>query len=92
MIIDLLPQLSRCVVVLASQSPRRKELLEQAGITFIQRPSSFVEDLDKSVGPSEYCVATSAGKASAVLSELRELGVFQATQGSKPHIIIASDT
>ena len=37
-----------CLVILGSQSPRRKELLKQIGITdFRVRVSSFVEDLDK---------------------------------------------
>ena len=92
MILDVAPRLARAVVVLASQSPRRKELLEQAGLKFLQMPSSFVEDLDKSVGPEKYCVATSAGKAECVLQELQKSGVFGAGEGSKPYVVIASDT
>jgi hypothetical protein len=47
MIVHLLEQINALVIVLASQSPRRKELLENLGIQFTCVPSNFEENLDK---------------------------------------------
>ena len=67
-------------IVLASSSPRRKELLQLAGIEFTVRPS----DVDEGVPftpeePYEYAVRLSEQKALEV-------------QGSADEIIIAADT
>ena len=40
-------------IILASASPRRKELLNQAGIPFISRPSDFDEALEITGSPAE---------------------------------------
>ena len=50
MLADHLPQLQSQRVVLASGSPRRKEILEQLGLKIEVIPSTFPEDLDKVVG------------------------------------------
>lgn len=48
MLLDRLPALARTRVILASASPRRADLLRQAGLaSFDVRPSSFAEDLPK---------------------------------------------
>ncbi len=44
----LLPSLKSKKIVLASQSPRRKEILSVIGLQFEVVPSTFPETLDKS--------------------------------------------
>jgi septum formation protein len=38
-------QLNSLKIALASASPRRKDILEQAGVTFTITPNHFLEDL-----------------------------------------------
>ncbi|PID04128.1 septum formation protein Maf [Sporosarcina sp. P2] len=67
-------------IVLASSSPRRKELLQLAGIDFIVRPSDVDENLPFTPEePYEYAVR---------LSEQKALSVVE----SEEEIIIAADT
>ncbi len=54
-------------LILASQSPRRRELLERAGIPFQTVPSLFDEkSADPALPPSELVLSLSFGKASEV--------------------------
>ena len=46
-------------VILASASPRRKELLEKIGLTFCVIPSDAEEDIDSSLTPEEQVKALS---------------------------------
>lgn len=67
-------------IVLASSSPRRKELLQLAGIDFTVRPSDVDEDMPFTPEePYEYAVR---------LSERKALAVFE----SEKEIVIAADT
>ncbi|ARF16221.1 Maf family protein [Sporosarcina ureae] len=67
-------------IVLASSSPRRKELLQLAGIDFTVRPSDVDEDVPFTLEePYEYAVRLSERKALAVVE-------------SEEEIIIAADT
>ncbi|PIC57880.1 septum formation protein Maf [Sporosarcina sp. P12(2017)] len=67
-------------IVLASSSPRRKELLQLAGINFSVRPSDVDEDVPFTPEePYEYAVG---------LSERKALAVFE----SEEEIVIAADT
>lgn len=67
-------------IVLASSSPRRKELLQLAGIDFTVRPSDVDEDMPFTPEePYEYAVR---------LSERKALAVFE----SEEEIVIAADT
>ena len=60
-------------VILASASPRRRDLLEQMGVTAIVRPS----DIDESVLPGEiaedYVRRLSVAKAAVALAEPDEV-------------------
>lgn len=67
-------------IVLASQSPRRKELLEKCGVSFTQDPANIDETLNKSLSLSEAIQELSKRKAMAVL------------QRHKDAIVIGSDT
>lgn len=50
-------------VILASQSPRRKELLNQMGVAFEVVPSTYDEQLDDSRTPQEVAQELALGKA-----------------------------
>ncbi|WP_026690507.1 Maf family protein [Alteribacter aurantiacus] len=67
-------------LILASQSPRRKELLEQAGITFHMISSQVEETVDPSLSSEELVVSLATQKAEAVFKE------------NKDHVVLGSDT
>ncbi|AGY56873.1 Maf family protein [Gloeobacter kilaueensis] len=53
-------------LVLASASPRRRELLQQLGIVFECLPSAYTEQMDPAAPPEQLVVANALGKALAV--------------------------
>jgi septum formation protein len=53
-------------IILASQSPRRQDLLTQMGVTFVTIPSNFDEQLDDSRDPETVATELALGKALAV--------------------------
>lgn len=67
-------------IVLASASPRRKELLEKLGLTFEVDPSGDAEEAASGLEPHELAKAISLAKAKAVAAR------------HKDAIIIAADT
>lgn len=79
-------RLSAVRIILASQSPRRSDILSQSGIVFEKMPSSFEEDLDKdALAPPEYVQETARHKALDVLTKLDRAG-------QSPVLVIGSDT
>ncbi len=54
------------MLVLASQSPRRRELLERAGIPFIVRSKDIDETVQEGEAPQQYVRRLAARKAMAV--------------------------
>jgi septum formation protein len=50
-------------IILASASPRRKEILQKTGIPFIVDESAYEEDNDSGLAPAELAVSHSLGKA-----------------------------
>ena len=56
-------------VILASQSPRRKELLTKMGVVFATIPSYFDEYLDDTRSPETVAVELAVGKALAVAEQ-----------------------
>jgi septum formation protein len=54
------------LIVLASESPRRKELLERAGLRFSVAASDYEEDLGLDMPPHELAAHLSKGKAASV--------------------------
>ncbi|KAL9066752.1 MAG: hypothetical protein Q9161_007341 [Pseudevernia consocians] len=75
-------------VVLASASPRRKQLLAQIGLTKLEiKPSTLPENLPKSLAPFEYVLQTATQKAMHVYSsELNN------TELGEPAVVLAADT
>ena len=92
MMLHRLPALASTRLVLASASPRRVELLKQAGLPAWEvRPSSFAEDLDPVAcgGAAGYAAATAAAKADDVLAVLL---AEQEGGGSGEMLVLAADT
>ncbi|WP_287130931.1 nucleoside triphosphate pyrophosphatase [Candidatus Cyanaurora vandensis] len=54
------------MLVLASQSPRRRELLAQLGVPLVVAPSDYLEENDPHLTPAELVQTQSLGKAQAV--------------------------
>jgi len=67
-------------IILASQSPRRKQLLEQIGLKFEIDPSNYEEDMSLKMEPSKLAEFLSLGKAKDVAGR------------HKNSIIISADT
>ena len=67
-------------IILASTSPRRKELLKQIGLSFKVEKSDYVEDMSLKMKPKDLAKYLSLGKARAV------------AVNHKKAIIIAADT
>ena len=67
-------------IILASASPRRKQLLQQIGLKAEIIPSKFEENLPKSSfpTPADYVIATAKGKACEVFSENKDAVVIGA--------------
>ena len=53
-------------IILASASPRRKQLLEQIGLKFEVDPSDYDEKIEPGLGPRELAKKISRGKAETV--------------------------
>ncbi len=56
-------------LILASQSPRRRYLLEQAGLAFAVVPSAFDEDSVQLTDPADYVKTLAAAKADEVAGQ-----------------------
>jgi septum formation protein len=67
------------MLILASQSPRRREILERAGISFVVRSVSVPEDQISGESPSEYVRRLAREKACAI-------------QRSAADIVLGADT
>jgi septum formation protein len=59
-------------LILASASPRRRELLAQAGFTFEVQPAHVNEDPIPNEDPTAYVVRLARDKAEAVFAQLRD--------------------
>lgn len=88
MLQPLLESLNRKSIILASGSPRRKEILTALGVKYTSVPSLFEENLDKSSfsGPSEYAKETAKQKAMEVFNRIQQ------TKTSHTDLVIAVDT
>ncbi len=65
-------------IILASESPRRKYLLEQAGIEFDVVPSNIDESIFKKCSPREYVTKLSSAKACDVAERYQKSWVIGA--------------
>lgn len=80
-------------IILASSSPRRKELLAKTGLTFVVDPGDYEEDMTLALKPIELAKVLSRGKAESVARQHKDAVIigadtFIAYQGEvmgKPH-------
>ena len=70
------------MLVLASASPRRKDLLAAAGIAFRVQPAGVDEDLEPGIAPDAGAVALAVRKARAAAARL----------GAGPATVLGADT
>ena len=68
-------------VILASKSPRRAELLERMGVSFVIRPADVDETVDPCLSPADAVMQISERKARALC-----------TQAEPGQIVVACDT
>ncbi len=67
-------------IILASASPRRKELLEKIGLKFEVEPSNYEENISSELGPHELAKSLSLEKAKLI------------AKNHKNALVIAADT
>ncbi len=79
-------------LVLASASPRRRELLTQAGFTFLVHPAHIPEDLLPNEDPIAYVVRLARQKAEAVFSEITEASASDERASAPPQVVLGADT
>lgn len=80
-------------LILASQSPGRKQVLEEAGFDFEVAPSNYEEDMSVSLDPKELVMKLSLGKAcdvarnfpKAIIIGADTVGVYGGKILGKPH-------
>jgi septum formation protein len=72
------------MLVLASASPRRKELLTQAGFSFTVTPASIIEDLRPDENPVAYVTRLAREKAQSVYARL--------DSGADRTVVLGADT
>ena len=78
------------MLILASASPRRRELLAQAGYTFEVRPAHILEDPLPGEDPIAYVVRLAREKAEAVFGELSGKGAGD--DGDSSPVVLGADT
>lgn len=59
-------------IILASTSPRRKELLKQIGLSFKAIPSNYKEDMNLKLSPGKLAKTLAYGKALDVAQRVKE--------------------
>lgn len=82
-------------VILASSSPRRREILAHSGLTFEVRPSLAEENLDPARyanRPGDYAMDTAGLKAREVAQRLMTEGEEEEESADTPTLVIGSDT
>ncbi|KAK2762146.1 hypothetical protein FQN54_001153 [Arachnomyces sp. PD_36] len=83
-----LSQLRTQRVILASASPRRKQIIAYLGLQNVEIiPSTFPEDLPKTLSPFEYCLQTATKKAQSVYRK-----EIDNQERGEPGLILAADT
>ena len=74
------------MLILASASPRRRELLTQVGYKFDVRPAHVNEDIRPGEDPTAYVTRLAREKAEAILAQLTPSGT------ATPQVVLGADT
>jgi septum formation protein len=74
------------MLVLASASPRRRELLAQAGFAFIVRPAEIPEEPCANEDPIAYVIRLAREKAEAVFRQI------SSEESAPPQVVLGADT
>ena len=74
-------------LILASQSPRRSEILKKAGYQFVPFPVHVSEIPDKNLNQNEQILDIAGRKATAVCSEIRDKGLV-----FRDAVVLTADT
>jgi septum formation protein len=80
------------MLVLASASPRRRELLSQAGLSFEVRPAHIPEDPRDGEDPIAYVTRLAREKAEAVFREMTAGGRGKSGDGEESLAVLGADT
>jgi septum formation protein len=80
------------MLVLASASPRRRELLTQAGYTFEVRPADIPEDPYPNEDPIAYVTRLAREKAEAVFTEITKAPASDTRASAAPQVLGADTT
>ena len=80
------------MLVLASASPRRRELLTQAGFTFEVHPAHIPEDPHPNEDPIAYVVRLAREKAEAVFTEITNANASDQRAPAPPQVVLGADT
>lgn len=80
------------MLILASASPRRRELLTQVGFSFEVRPAHIPEDPRDGEDPIAYVTRLAREKAEAVFSEITRNGSEKFGADGEPLAVLGADT
>ena len=78
------------MLILASASPRRRELLTQAGFLFEVHPAHIPEEPYAGEEPAAYVTRLAREKAEAVFAEIKKAVVSGSSQGAHTAFLPAS--
>src|SRR5438093_3586670 len=79
-------------LVLASASPRRQELLRNAGIEFVVQPANIPEIRLLSESPKEFAERMAREKASTIWNDAGSAHPLQRAQKGEATIVLGADT
>jgi len=80
------------MLVLASVSPRRRELLTQAGFSFQVHPAHILEDPLPNEEPIAYVTRLAREKAEAIYREMTDAGTGDQRASAPPPMVLGADT
>jgi septum formation protein len=80
------------MLVLASASPRRRELLAQAGFSFEVHPAHIPEDPYPNEDPTAYVIRLAREKAEAAYSEITKAPASDKRAPAPPQVVLGADT
>jgi septum formation protein len=80
------------MLILASASPRRRELLTQAGFTFQVHPAHILEDPNPDEDPIAYVVRMAREKAQTVFAEITKTAANEKRASAAPQVLGADTT